>query len=246
MGSRPTALAVSADGRFLVAGDVAGQLTFWSIQGSQFSQVAQLDAQAGQHVKLAISANATILATASWSQNLSLWDLSKRQTLKSILPTFRFRTLAFSPAGPLLAAGPAGNQFIIWDLRNGDGRTYEIPGLGEGAEFTAIAFSPDGRYLAMGFNDSSIVIWDVPGQKQLHNYFVRDAATMAVAFHPGGQIFATGNDKDIYLWDAATAKQLAVLHGHQALVESLAFSPDGTLLASGSYDKNLMIWKQKR
>jgi WD40 repeat protein len=57
--------------------------------------------------------------------------------------------------------------------------------------------------------------------------------SFAVAWHPGGNIFATGNqDTTALVWDLRSlAKPLHMLKGDMSAVRSLRFSPDGRFLA---------------
>jgi WD40 repeat protein len=88
------------------------------------------------------------------------------------------------------------------------------------------------------------VIFDLKKRRELHNFYVRDAATLDVKFSPDNTLLATAQyDKNIYLWEVKTAKRLGVLKKHTDAVKSLAFSWDGSMLASGGEDRKIIIWK---
>src|SRR5262249_55880012 len=69
-------------------------------------------------------------------------------------------------------------------------------------------------------------------------------AVSGVAWHPGGQLLATGcGDFRIYVWDLSSPGQpLRVLPGHQSEVTLVAFASGGDLLASNSWDGTTRLW----
>lgn len=58
--------------------------------------------------------------------------------------------------------------------------------------------------------------------------------SFAAAWHPGGQLLATGNqDSTTQVWDVrSTSTPLAVLSGTMGAIRSLRFSSDGAFLAA--------------
>ena len=244
MSERPTSIAASPLGDLFVTGDVYSFLNFWPIQDHQIDKPMPIRADAGKHLKIAISDNAKLLATVSSDQFLSIWSLETKKLLTKVKSPVGFNCVAFSPAGPVLAADTTTNKFMLWDLRTGRGRVFTVPKVAEKSVVTSISFSPDGKYLLTGHNESSITVWNVTEQEQVHSFYVPGAATTAVRFSPGGEIFATAHANNlIYIWDTKTANQLSVLLGHEATVGYLTFSPDGERLASISDDESIIIWE---
>ena len=72
-----------------------------------------------------------------------------------------------------------------------------------------------------------------------HSDFVR-----ALAFHPDGNLLATGSDDlSIQLWDLESSDPSSiVLARHTAALTSLAFSANGETIASASLDRQLILW----
>ena len=66
-----------------------------------------------------------------------------------------------------------------------------------------------------------------------------------IAFHPTGDILATGRaDNRIALWDVRSGELLDVLSGHTMPVSSVEFSPNGKrLLSSGDLSVRLWDWQ---
>jgi len=244
MSDRPTGVAASPRGDLFVTGDVYSNLTFWSIDGGSADAPLSVPANAGKHLAVAISGNGKLLATVSWDQQLSLWSLDSREPLQRVETKLKWRCVAFSPAGPVLAAGAATNKFALWDLRTGKGEVLTVPKVHPESDVSEISFSPDGEFILTGHGDSSISVWTVREKKLLRNFYVQDAGTTTVAFSPDGKVFATGHtNKHIYIWETETGTRLAVLKRHDAAINRLAFSPDGARLASTGEDNSLIIWE---
>lgn len=244
MNDRPTSIAASPRGGLFVTGDTYSNLNFWPVQGGALDTPLKVNTDAGKRLAIAISDNAKLVATASWDQYLSIWSLEKRELLTRTKTKYRLRCIAFSPAGPVLAAGTTTNKFVLWDLRTGKGRVVTVPKIDKKSEVMSISFSPDGEYLVTGHNESSVTVWRVKDQKQLRDFYVPNASTMAVQFSPDGEVFATGHSNNqIYIWETKTAQRLAALKGHDGTIQNLVFSPDGTQLASASEDNSVIIWE---
>jgi WD40 repeat protein len=116
----------------------------------------------------------------------------------------------------------------------------------------ALAFSPDSQILASAGYDRTIRLWDVRTGHAIAALTGHTSAVMAVAFHPGGTILASGgasasvdypdDDRTVRLWNIRTMCPVTTLTGHAGTVSGLAFHPDGTYLASGSFDMTVRLW----
>lgn len=72
-------------------------------------------------------------------------------------------------------------------------------------------------------------------------------AVYALAFHPAGNLLASGSyDETVKLWAWPSGQELASLEGHEDQVYRLAFSADGTMLASCSADGTVRVWDVAR
>ncbi|MET8138157.1 hypothetical protein ABZV24_40780 [Streptomyces sp. NPDC005251] len=110
-----TALAFSADGRYLAVGDESGMVTLWDGQGEQrLGELPGPSAQSDQDSRvqlvtaLAFSADGSTLAVGDSDADLRLWDVGSRQLTGTALstPGDGILSLAFRPDGrTLLAAG---------------------------------------------------------------------------------------------------------------------------------------------
>jgi WD40 repeat protein len=160
----------------------------------------------------------------------------------------RITTLAFSPAGRLLAAaGASGPDVLIWDIEESEPALL-IPQAVDGCSIESLAFRPDGRlivvggidWLATSGSDGAVALWDIEERAQLAIF---DGGSKSVAFHPGGkQIAAASLAAGVALWDVERQQLAAELTGPEEAANSVAYSPDGLLLAAGGDDCLLCLW----
>jgi len=69
----------------------------------------------------------------------------------------------------------------------------------------------------------------------------------AIAFHPEGQILASGSaDRTVKLWDLRSNLLLTSFSGPRSIVAALLFTPDGETLIAGSWDYTIRLWQGER
>lgn len=239
--NRVRSFAVTPDGGNLLAADAADEITSWQIDEGILSNPRVITKNAGDQI--AIAAQGKNFVTTGYRYPLQLWDLNTGTLIKKLSGKTNLRTLTFSNSGKYFANGSPGNTFTLWDTEKWKDKAYTIGKVSATSDVSSIDISNDDKYLATGHMDSSIVIFDLKKRREIHNFFVSNAATMDVKFTPDSTILATAQyDKRVYLWDAASARQLAALKGHSEAVARLAFSPDGTILASAGEDRQIFIW----
>lgn len=130
-------------------------------------------------------------------------------------------------------------------------KTNQKADLYRGHEQTrVVGFSTDGQRLAVQ-EGGQMGIYDVATRKRAGTASVyastttRTAGVTALAWHPHGQLIATGGTwpSQIRLWDCE--RQLDVLTRETAedgLPSQLTFSPDGSCLAVGHITGGFLIW----
>lgn len=242
MEHHPVAIAVTPDSANAITLDAYGGVTFWPLAPDGFGP-PQRQGDVGRNASLAISRNGRYLATASFDNPVTIWDIPARKEIARISMPEPMRSVAFSPSGQLLAAGSAKNSFTLWDLENGKGRSYKIPKVDAQSDVSGIAISPDGKRLATSHMDSSITLWDPATQTEVKNFFVSQSSSWSVRFSPDSRLFATTNQGgSIHLWKSENGEKLGELKGQPSQPMGMAFSPDGKYLYTIGEKGEVAVW----
>ena len=152
----------------------------------------------------------------------------------------KYTTIAFSPAGRVLASGADDGLVRLWDIQ-----TQRLIFVFEGHSnrITSVAFSPDGHMLASASYDRTVRLWDIQKRSLIFAFKKHSRPVRSVAFSPDGRMLASGSDDDtVRLWDIQTQSLVFTFEGHSRRVQSVAFSPDGRMLASASDDRTIRLW----
>ena len=115
---------------------------------------------------IAFSLDGSLLATAS-GQMVYTWDVPTGQRLQEFLHDSDVWTLAFSPAGSLLAMGCTWDLVAVWDIeRSPPTRTMHKVDT-EDSSCDKVAITEDGKMLALLLGQSRIRLWNLEARQQL-------------------------------------------------------------------------------
>ena len=173
------------------------RVVLWSI--SNLRQIRQIDTSGSDLSGMALSSDASLLATYSDPAQIQLWDVDSGQTLHTIKAhapgTVHF---AFSPDNSVLASGGIESGVYLWDTRTGSC----LDGFGQARwEIKSLAYSPDGQWLATGCGDQSVKMWNIHDRSLLNNFHADWGDVSALTFSPDGKTLLTGSSCHVVrLW----------------------------------------------
>ena len=238
-------MTISPDGRMLVAGDFAGEYSFW--------HTATGTAQAHLRLRfypqaMAFSADSSRLAIAPIGEPVQVYDASTYQKLFELERRVGgTAALAFSRDGSRLLAGGADTVVRIHDARTGALLTSYTEFL---LEPLTAAFSADGREVLTGGGDKFVATIDAVTGKTAKKFGKMDDPVATLDVSPDGAWVATllmhADDltmpAPVIVTEAATGRRVS-----QWLPAKLAmwtgWIGDGRLLLATAEPDGVHIWR---
>ncbi len=191
-------LAFSPDGRW-IAGAAETHVRLWDAAGGKPGKALEGSSE-HPFTCVAFSPDSTILAAGSSSgQDVWLYRLADAN-IPDALDGCTIQSLAFHPAGRLLAVGGidrlatggSDGAVFLWNIV--DREEDPNPPLGGGT--TCLAFHPSGQHLAAASLEHAICIWDVPSKEMVAELTGPDNTLNALAYSPDGSLLACQASKE--------------------------------------------------
>ena len=188
------------------------------------------------------SPDGSLLAVRS-GVGIEIWDTAARTAIGTLSNTSASQftsSLAFSPAGTVLASGhntTSAANIKLWDTSN----QTRIDALDGPSGVASLAFSPDGNVLASGSGDGTVNLWDVARRTLITTLTGHTSHVWSLAFSRDGTLASGSRDGTVKLWNVTTRSYVTTLEGNTGRVLDISFSPDGSLLAS-STDGGVLLW----
>lgn len=189
---------------------------------------------------IALSPDATILASGSSDNTIKLWNLDKSEVIQTLKGHSDYVwAVALSPDGKILASGSRDKTIRLWDIETGK----QLATLGEASvPVTSLAISSDGKILASG-HSNTIKLWDLSTQKLITTLPGHNSVVNSIAITPDSQTLVSGSwDKTVKIWNLNTRQISKTLTGHTKEIISVAISPNGKMIASSGVDKEIRLW----
>jgi WD40 repeat protein len=237
-------IAFSPDGTSLAVGSQSGEhgaLKLWDVEtGSLLATFEDddMDVVSG----LDFSPDGKFLASGSADERVRVWDVATRQLVARIGTNEVVRSIRWSRAGGLFAAGCQHGTVQVFDASSFDLRatipTFDAPVLG-------LAFSGDGKRLvssvAWGGPRKHSLIHDLTASPpavlhDLNGFFVTDAS-------PVDELVASYEDGVIHVWDPATFADRTRITAEAGWLNSVRFSNDAKRIATAGFDDRVAtVW----
>jgi len=148
------ALVFDANTRYVVTGDVAGNVRLWDIQGQR--DFWSFENSAGKVRDIAVSSDRSLLAIAYETSVLQVWDFEMRELYCQYRHFSDIRSIKFCPSDwNILAIGGQNNLVTLWNVSDNKmvGR-FETT-----STVVGIDFSPGGTLLAIASDKGKVYLW---------------------------------------------------------------------------------------
>jgi WD40 repeat protein len=236
-------LAISPDGKLLVAADYQGVIVLFDPRTAQ--QLPPLPRPMSGQGPFVFSADGKKLATRDRNERgaLLVYDPAKGEELLRYRPDADsrladYRPYTLSPDGKFLVIAVDANIRFV-DVETGK-VVRTLDSIGESVY--RIRFSPDGKTIAAACKDKSIRLWDIKANKERHQLRGHTGSVWSMVFTRDSTTLLSGDTEgNIYIWDASAGKQLDVLKRPYS-VQALDVSADGKYLATGGQGQSVALW----
>jgi eukaryotic-like serine/threonine-protein kinase len=169
----------------------------------------------------------------------------KPPALAKLIRTFQgnndaIRSVAFSPAGKLIAAATQRTVWVWWaDTGNLLHKLREHED-----HILSLAFSPDGSLIASAGWDRTVRIWRLNDGRLLGTLEAHNDAIHSIAWHLDGEMLASGGwDETLCFWRMPGGKLIGTLEDRIGRVNDLAWSADGRLIATAGAGHLVQVWR---
>jgi WD40 repeat protein len=242
-------LAISPDGRFLIAGEQEhGGASVWDLRTRK--ELVRLG-QGEYRVQVAFSTTCELAACSSQgpqTNRVRLWSAATRQVVGEFGLNGLCLGLRFSDDGKTLltATGEPDHKLTLWRVPDGTRVAAYNARQANGSIGTPFAATGDLKVAFYRLNDGlTVCALDLVSGQELWRARPGEAGTTCLAVSPDGRLLAVGCgilDSTIRLLDAQTGHPIRRLEGHRGYVIAMAFGSDNNTLYSGSADQTIRMW----
>ncbi|UDD63191.1 hypothetical protein AFCA_010464 [Aspergillus flavus] len=193
---------------------------------------------------VAFSPDSRLIASASMSKQVKLWDSVTGLLLHTLDQVFYTGGLTFSPNGAHVACSSwddtiQDDTVQLWDIDTGAlYKSFPQPT----SPVVNLTFSPDNKLLVLATSEDTIDICDLASERVIRTLEGHSDRVNALAISSDSKLIASGsNDNSVRIWKIDTGALLQTLE-HSGPIRSVGLSPNNELMASVPRERAIWIW----
>ncbi|XP_046599908.1 protein groucho isoform X2 [Neodiprion lecontei] len=227
------------DGRTLIVGGEASQLSIWDLASPTPRIKAELTSSAPACYALAISPDSKVCFSCCSDGNIAVWDLQNQTLVRQFQGhTDGASCIDISADGSKLWTGGLDNTVRSWDLREG----RQLQQHDFTSQIFSLGYCPTGEWLAVGMENSNVEVLHAtkPDKYQLH---LHESCVLSLRFASCGKWFvSTGKDNLLNAW--RTPYGASIFQSKESSsVLSCDISADDKYIVTGSGDKKATVYE---
>jgi len=232
------AVAYVPGGRAVSGGDDF-TLRLWDIRTGESRR---LEGHTAQVKAVAVSAEAGLIASASWDRTIGLWNAETGALLARLEGhDGPVNDVAFAGGGTTLYSASADGTIRLWDVETrAERRTVVRHGFGT----TELLVDDAAGWLAYGATDGGTRVVDLATGAVLADLTLERRPILAMAAAPGGGEFAVGDGEGFVM--VVRTGDWRIVHDYRATAKgpvwALAYSADGARLLMGGIEDTAYFW----
>ncbi|KAJ3125103.1 hypothetical protein HK098_000595 [Nowakowskiella sp. JEL0407] len=232
-------VAISLDGKWIVAGSLIGIVRIWSMESGE--EIRTLQAHDYSVESVVISTDGTLVVSGSVDKTIRIWSVENAEKIKTFTGHLQsVNSVAISQDGNWIVSGSSDKTVKLWSMEINGGEIRNF--VGHLHSVRSVSISPNGKWIVSGSFDKTIKIWSLESGDLMnslnHTGLVRSITISA----DGTWIVSGSSDKNIKIWSMATGELIKTLTGHTDSVNSVAISVNGKWIVSGSENGVIYIW----
>lgn len=233
-----TALAISATGKFIAAGNYKTLKIYNAESQKNYSNLKD-------HVDLitstAYSYDGLYIATSGADDRIYVYTATGNEK-KSIIKTRKngANVITISSNSEYLAAGGNDSKIIIYSI-NDASEVREL--AGHKSKITALVFSRNSDIIASGSRDNDIRLWDYSTGKLIRTLIGHSGEINSIEFSKDGSLLVSSSDDGaVKLWDVKNASLLKTFQVSSAKITFAVLTFDGKYALCATSNKKIYVW----
>jgi WD domain, G-beta repeat len=238
------ALAVSADGQWLVSGHgdithIDDAIKVWRLSDGKL--IHNLLGHSHWVYGVLLTADGETIISGSLDGTIQWWQLTTGTKLPQLLDhKSAVNAISLTTDGQRLVSGGNDALLKIWQPQNGL-MIHQCSGHLQNV--ACLATHQQAQLVASGSSDYTVRLWHLQEGRLLKTILGHSGRISGIAITPDGtKVVSASHDCTIKIWEVSTGSLINTLVGHTKPIGCVAVSADGQTIVSGGDDRSVNIW----